>query len=169
MLKCSLTKGAAEFASIHRKKITWAQAKDTASAEVLKDRPINHSTKLQWLQRHDRESGDLYGMLPLIQGMPVMLTDHVDRSREKNLLRGSRGIIRGWGLAPGETSAFDNNDRILTQPPQTVYVKIDGATWTLPGMLEQGVYPVRPTTGDWFLDKNRRAPMCLKSSAARFP
>ena len=159
---------AAEFASVHKRKITWSQAKDTASAEVLKSTPINTSTKMQWLNRHDRESGDLYGMLPLIQGMPVMLTDHVDRSKEKNLLRGSRGIIRGWELAQCETSAFQENDRILAQLPAVVYVKFDNATWTLPGMSEQGVYPVTKATGEWFLDKNRRFPV-LKIKRRQIP
>ena len=44
--------------------------------------------KASWLSRHDRECGDLYGMLPLIEGLPVALTDHVDRNPGKQLLRG---------------------------------------------------------------------------------
>ena len=40
-----------------------------------------------------------------------------------------------------------------------LYVKFDNATWTLPGMPEKGVYPVKPTTGEWFLDKNRKVPV----------
>ena len=40
--------------------------------------------KLEWLKRHDRDCGDLYGMLPLAQGMPVVLADHIDRNPEKN-------------------------------------------------------------------------------------
>ena len=103
---CINKRRALNFASVCKKQITWSQAKDTASAEVLKSAPVDKDTKIEWLKRHDRESGDLYGMLPLIQGMPVMLTDHIDRSKEKNLLRGSRGIIRGWELAPGEASTF---------------------------------------------------------------
>ena len=38
---------------------------------------------MAWLNRHDRECGDLYGILPLIEGLPVAFTDHVDRSPDK--------------------------------------------------------------------------------------
>ena len=68
----------------------------TPSLDALREKPGLAADKLQWLQRHDRESGDLYGMLPLIQNMPVALTDHIDRSPEKQLLRGKVGYIHSW-------------------------------------------------------------------------
>ena len=67
------------------------KAKDVPSAHTLRERPDAVLQKKQWLMRHDRECGDLYGMLPLIEGMPVMLTDHVDRNPDKMLLRGRIG------------------------------------------------------------------------------
>ena len=73
--------------------LIWIPAKDVASAEVLKEAPTDAPKKLQWLQRHDRQSGDLYGMLPICFGMPVFLMDHLDRSRDRNLLRGTRGTV----------------------------------------------------------------------------
>ena len=85
-------------------KIEWAQAKDTPTAEVLQSTPCDINTKLKWLQRHDKESGNLYGMLPLIQGMPVVLTDHLDRSRDKNLLRGTRGRLRSLMVSQDDAS-----------------------------------------------------------------
>ena len=148
---------ALEFAKKHTKRITWAQAKDSPGAEALKSVPISADTKMQWLRRHDRESGDLYGMLPLVEGMPVALTGHLDRSHEKCLLKGSRGIIAGWELAQDEASSPGSEDRFLTKVPQAVLVKFDNAAWQLPGMMEAGVYPVRPVKGDWWLDKNRPA------------
>ena len=38
-----------------------------------------------WLHRHDRESRYLYGVLPLIEGMPVAMADHIDRSADKRI------------------------------------------------------------------------------------
>ena len=118
-------------------------------------------TKLQWLQRHDKESGDLYGMLPLVEGMPVMLTGHLDRNPAKNLLRGSRGNIVGWIEHPEEdntTHQSDEQSRILTKVPLAVFVKFDNAKWTLPGVAEPGAYPVRPQTAECILDKGRKSP-----------
>ena len=55
--------------------------------------------------------------------MPVMLTDHVDRNPEKNLLRGRIGWIRSWELGDNEKSRNDGSRRSLTKLPKAVYVK----------------------------------------------
>ena len=44
-------------------------AKDTPSVEALRERPDLATQKLSWLQRHDRESGDLYGLVFLVEGL----------------------------------------------------------------------------------------------------
>ena len=62
----------------------YSVAKDKPSQDALRERPGLIADKIKWLQRHDRECGDLYGMLPLIHGMPVATTDHIDRSPEKS-------------------------------------------------------------------------------------
>ena len=82
------------YASDSGKQITYVKAVDKASSQTLRERPeaALKAEKKKWLTRHDRECGDLYGMLPLVEGMPVMLTDRVDRNPEKkNLLRGRVG------------------------------------------------------------------------------
>ena len=78
--------------------IIWCPAKDMASAEALLDEPTLVDKKLEWLQRHDQESGKLYGMLPLFVGLLVTLTDHLDRNPAKNLLRGRKGRVVAWEL-----------------------------------------------------------------------
>ena len=57
--------------------ITWVQAKDDPSAQTLQDRPNITVDKKKWLSYHDKDCGALYGMLPLVKGMPVALTDHI--------------------------------------------------------------------------------------------
>ena len=61
-------------------------------------------------QRHDRESGDLYGMLPLIKGMPVAMTDHIDRNIDKRILRGRVVYVHSWVLADEEKRVFENGN-----------------------------------------------------------
>jgi len=89
---------AQQYATRTGQAVTYVIAKDTPSAEALRERPDLPAHKLAWLQRHDRESGNLYGALPLVPGMPVALTDHIDRSPEKQLLRGRVGYIHSWVL-----------------------------------------------------------------------
>ena len=68
--------------------VTYCPAKDKPSPEALRERPDLPAQKKSWLQRHDRESGDLHGIVTLAKGMPVALTDHIDRSPDKQLLKG---------------------------------------------------------------------------------
>ena len=69
---------------------------------------------------HDRECGDLYGVLPLNIGLPVMLTEHYDRSPDKQLLKGRIGFITGWVTDDREDSEFEGANRYLKHPPKVV-------------------------------------------------
>ena len=93
--------------------IMYCPAKDTPTADALRVRSDLASQKVSWLNRHDRESGDLYGMPPLIEGMPVAMTDHIDRNSDKRIIRGRVGYVHSWVLADDEKSVFENGKRIL--------------------------------------------------------
>ena len=71
-------------------------ALDLASNEALQAADCNKAAKIRWLQYHDRDTADLCGMLPLAIGMPVALTQHLDRSEDKLLLRGRVGRVHSW-------------------------------------------------------------------------
>ena len=86
-------------------------------------------------------------MLPLAIGMKVALTQHLDRSQDKLLLKGTVGRVHSW--------VWPEND----PRPSTVYVKFEGAKWQLDGVDEPGVYPISPVAKTWFLDKKRKAPV----------
>ena len=82
-IKYEVTKTRARiFAATREQAITWSQAKDFPFSAALSEKPCIVQEKLEWLKRHDRDCGDLYGMLPLAQGMPVVLADHIDRNPE---------------------------------------------------------------------------------------
>ena len=88
--------------------------------------------------------------------MRVALTEHIDRSDGKQLLRGTVGIVHSW-VWP------ENNQR-----PSIVYVKFDGTTWQLDGTEEPGIYPIVPRSSDWYLDKGRKVKM-LKVKRTQIP
>ena len=111
----------------------------------------------RWLQDHDRDTGDLCGMLPLALGMRVALTDHLDRSPDKLLLRGRAGYIHSW--------VWEENDRL----PQVVYVKFENSGhWSLSGIDEPGVYPIYPVKRQWHLDAKRKQKL-LKVTRTQLP
>lgn len=77
--------------------------------------------------------------------MRVALTQHLDRSPEKLLLKGRVGRIHSW--------VWKESDRL----PEVVYVKFDNSEhWTLDGVTEAGVYPIYPATEQWYLDPKRK-------------
>ncbi|HIF22532.1 MAG TPA: hypothetical protein EYQ27_11655, partial [Gemmatimonadetes bacterium] len=160
------------FAAEKKQALTWSKAHDTPSSAVLSEKPDIVREKLQWLKRHDRECGDLYGMLPLAHGLPVALTDHLDRSPDKNLLRGKLGFVESWVEDEREDSAYDQEKRILRYVPRVVFVQYyeqvwseekkefesKPCTWIVDGVGRPGVYPVFPWKRSWHLDQHRAHP-----------
>ena len=51
-----------------------------------------------------------------------------------------------------------NGVRLLVLLPEVVFVRFPGATWKLPGLSEECVYPIVPRTASWFLDHGSRRP-----------
>ena len=96
------------------------------------------------------------GTLPLAIGMKVALTEHIDRSEDKRLLRGTVGHVHSW--------VWEGN----SQRPSIVYVKFKGAEWQLEGVEEPGVYPIVPRTGEWWLDRGRKVTV-LKVKRTQLP
>ena len=114
---------ALNYAKYHEQEVKFAPAKDVISTQALAERPDLVTRKVEWLQRHDRESGDLYGILPLVQGMPYVLTDHIDRSEEKQLLRGRVGYLHSWEVDAAETSKMVNGKRVLQKNVKVLFLK----------------------------------------------
>ena len=146
------------FAATMKQSITWVQAKDKALPKTLQERPDLALHKKSWLKRHDRECGDLYGMFPLILGLPVALTEHLDRSPGKQLLKGKLDVIHSWRLAPTEDSVFERGVRILHELPEIVFVKFKNCTWHMEGTPEPGIYPIKVEKRRWYLDAKRQHP-----------
>ena len=131
----------------------------------MQEKPNLTAEKLQWLQRHDKECGGLYGVLPLCVGMPVRATDHLDRKR--GILKGTKGLVVGWSEIADETPAPEGV--VCNALPAVVYVKFETATsWQIPGMPDSNVYPVGPCRRVWYLDRQRKSPK-LRVSRTQFP
>ena len=140
-------------------------AQDVASSVVVQEKPNLTTEKLQWLQRHDKECGGLYGVLPLCVGMPVRATDHLDRKR--GILKGTKGYVVGWSTIANETPAPEGV--VCNTLPAVVYVRFETATsWHVPGLPDANVYPVGTCRRVWYLDRQRQRPK-LRVSRTQFP
>ena len=97
-------------------------------------------------------------MFPLIVNLPVALTDHINRSPDKQLLRGKIGRIHSWKVSVTDASVWEDDVRILQELPEVVYVRFDKCTWHIEGAPEAGIYPITKIKRNWFLDKGRQYP-----------
>ena len=98
----------------------------------------------------------MLGTLPLAIGMRVALTEHIDRSDGKQLLRGTVGTVRSWVWEADSPR------------PSIVYVKFEDVDWQLEGTEEPGIYPIIPKKNQWHLDKGRKTKI-LKVMRTQLP
>eukprot|EP00662_Eupelagonemidae_sp_cell21_P057374 gene57374-biopygen111555 len=103
------------YARNTNRSLLWSVARDTLGKGTkgqnrIRDRKEEgvKMDKMTWLQHNDRRCGFLAGMLALVEGMPVSLTDHVDKG--KQLLKGTEGILEGLWLDPEEPAQSHNAD-----------------------------------------------------------
>ena len=75
---------AQRYANDNTLAVTYVSAKDTPTLDALREKLGLAAEKLSWLQRHDKESGDLYGIIPLAIGMLVAWTDYIGRNPNNN-------------------------------------------------------------------------------------
>ena len=136
---------------------------------MLAEKPRLDEDKVTWLQRHDREAGDLYGTLPLCIGMPAAATDHLDR--ERGVLRGCSGRVCGWthDIPNAEPSKEDGEVRFWAKLPTAVHVQFKTKRkWRVKGMGDDCILPVAPVRRAWHLDHRRKYPK-LKVSRRQLP
>ena len=119
------------------------------SDRELKPEALNEK-RLSWLQRHDQDTGNITSLLPLAVGMPIRLTDNVDRNRQ--LYRGRRGFLHAWTLHLESTTLETNGEMLIDRLPLVIYVIFPEADWHI-GELPRGVYPITPRSRAWQVNK----------------
>ena len=152
---------AQKYALRQRQGIIYCPAKDILSTKAMRLHPDLSALKVSWLNRHDSESGGLHGMLPLMKGMPVAVNKNINRSYDIRILKGRVGYIHSWILDPSDMSQYEDSIRVLQKLPTVVLVKFytkdkHEETWRLPGLPENGLYPIIPCSNMWYLDNIKK-------------
>ena len=93
--------------------ITWVKAHDTPlHRDDLSLPPAQLDAKRKrWLSFHDQKTAGTLGLLPLVKGLPVRLTDSIDKPLK--LYKHRRGVIVAWTCHADETSQPCGNQRNL--------------------------------------------------------
>ena len=143
---------AREFCKQSNVQLSWCYAKDIPlhpGDRELKAEALQNKL-LAWLRRHDQETSHLPSIYPLAVGMPIRLTENVDRNRQ--LYRGRQGTIYGWTLAAGCIPEEVDGEFLLNRLPVVIYLRFPSATWQI-GKLPKGVYPLKPRSRTWKVNK----------------
>ena len=77
------------------------------------------------------------------------------------LLCGKRSYIHSWIVHGNEHGIKKNRVKMLSHIPKVVFVKYESESWTLPGMEESWLRPIRPWKRTWFIHKNAKKPILL--------
>ena len=70
--------------------------------------------RTRWLEFHDQKTGGIMGLLPLIKGLPVRLTQAVNRSLK--LFKNTKCTIQGWSLDDNEALFLSLRVHHASQP-----------------------------------------------------
>ena len=145
-------------ANTRKHKLLWIIAQDTplfhVEAAELQARHEN------WLQRHDQSTGGVVGILPLLQNMPIRVTQTLSDLKAFGLFKNTRGILWNWTLHDADQEAVGaaaGQDIVLQRLPRALYVKVEGAKWQQHPDLPVGVARIEPVTQTWTLETNGNA------------
>ncbi len=130
---------ARQFARTHRRMLSLCFAQDGPLHREDRDLPEKqlHAKRLQWLRLHDQQTSHIASQVPLVVGLPVRLTDTIDRQR--SLFRGRRGFIVGWAPRPGTVTEGFEGECFLSRMPLAIYVRLPDAEWRVHVDLDPGV------------------------------
>ena len=94
--------------------MNWVTAHDTPlyRDDLALSREQLDAKRKRWLNFHDQQTSGILGLLPLVKGLPVRLTETVSRSLK--LFKQRRGKIVGWTLHPDEASQISGSERALS-------------------------------------------------------
>ena len=146
------------FAKSKRKRLLWVAAYDkilTNNLSCSKDK--EDLRKERWLEFHDRFTGGIPGLLPLVLDLPVRFTESVSKAaRLQGVFKHSRGILRGWRLPEAEAArldAIDDPEVVLVHRPVELDIEVETATASMPMINGKRIFTLRVQAKIWSLDK----------------
>ncbi|CAE7884649.1 TTC28 [Symbiodinium microadriaticum] len=154
--------------------LLWVVSKDVPLVAVRPNDPTNedlHVERTAWLRRHDQQTAGIMGLLPLMRGMPVRITQTMPDLKPLQVFKNTRGTLVGWHLQPEDQNAVrqcTEAEMVLPNLPEALFVAIPKATWKHMPHLEAGVCVLRPTHSVWSVDADNNLrvrrygfPLCL--------
>ena len=146
-----------------QKILLWCVAEDTPMAAEHRNLATDELAvkKESWATYHDKKTGGIMGFLPLVQNMPMHITQ-TDVKRKGRIFRNRRVRLWGWTLHPEDEArlqACKCQEMKLLHLPERLFVKVPQETWIEPGMTEPGAVNLEPCNVTWYIDKDHNLPV----------
>ena len=97
------------------------------------------------------------GLNLLYEGMKVRVTEKLVKNKNMVILKHSSCTVVGWELHPADTATAEGAERMLNYVPRCIYLKFEGAKWTVDNRLGPGVWPLLPVYRTWELGSEQKA------------
>ena len=146
------------FAKTAQKRLLWVTAYDKVVSNNL-DVPQQREEqrKERWLEFHDRKTGGLPGLLPLVLDMPMRFTESVSKAaRAMGVFKHTRCILRSVQLPEAESTRLGNIDApevVLKRRPAKLLLEVPTGTKLMPVIDGKRIFTLKVQSKPWALDK----------------
>ena len=121
------------YAKRRKKRLLWIVATDVFREKAQgREKEGQEEWKERLLQYHDRATGGIMGLLPLVLDMPIRFTESLNR--DYGVYKHSRGWIRGWKLTDAEEQRLAHSEDpeiVLLEPPAAEASFVVTIRWTV--------------------------------------
>jgi hypothetical protein len=135
--------------------VLWCLAEDwplTAAEEELDAAAIARMQD-KWLERNDRDTAGIMGILPLVHNLPMRL--RAPKDKEGGAFKNSKCVLVDWELDGAEEAriaALPDNEIMLRCQPGALHLKINGSKKHFVAGLGEGVLRLKPEYKVWSRD-----------------
>ena len=148
---------AISFAQTHGRRLLWITAYDDPKTVEKKHGDEKHEErKERWMEFHDRFTGGIPGLFPLVLDLPVRFTDAPNASaREQGVFKNARGWLRGWDLMEEEQARLaemTEPEVVLQRRPKHLYIELEAPTREMPRTEGKAIYKLAQQGRMWSLD-----------------
>ena len=95
-------------------------------------------------------------------GLKVRTTEKIAKGRNITILKHTPCTVIGWDLHLGDRVRETGSERLLNYLPNIIYIKFSNVTWQIHPKLAQGVYPLKPVSHVWELNRTTKAKVSRK-------
>ena len=98
----------------------------------------------------------------MYQNMQASVSEQLERGARITILKHTPCTIIGWELHPADKLKTVGSQRVLQYLPRVIYLKFDNAEWEISAKLGKGVFPLKPVTRTWEVNKLTNAKISRK-------